>query len=330
MIKLIESSFSVQRQPLLKVDEVPPRFREPAIISGYRPFQCTPFQSLASVFNATNETLNFWTHFIPTWYFIWRLLTLRETLDFCNDTYTASFLAYMLTCCTYPLISCSAHAFSNMSGVARDICYFLDYGALSLYSFGAGMMYRSYVLPKRFMSQPFLDLFAYGCVVFPILSTLSACCSRFSTTPSVVKILRLGAFVLPFSWMSTPLAYRLIFCDEIDECASSSLPYHASQFASAFFAAFVYALHVPERLYPGKFDIVGHSHQLLHIGGIMATHFQMHAALLDLEERRTMLTAGGWVPSPSWVINSAVLVALADAIIIVAFSLKVLKKHKWS
>lgn len=330
MLGLHDWSVGLRRQSLLTVDQVPPSHREPAIITGYRPHQSTPAQCLASVFVAHNETLNFWTHFIPAWYFVWKLIDLGTvTLDFYNDSYTCAFLAYMLTICVYPLISCSAHAFSSMSDSARHICYFLDYGALSIYSYGAGILYRSYVLPRDLLgSAAFCTVFTYGCLVCAILCTVSACYSRFTASPLALKILRLGAFALPFAWMSLPLLLRLVQCAEIDECGAASLSHHARQFVVAIFGAFAYALHVPERLAPGRFDIVGHSHQWLHICGILATHEQMHGALLDLQERRDLIVRSGGLLSQTWVVNSAVFVVLVDAAIIAAFSSFVLKEDK--
>ena len=45
-------------------------------------------------------------------------------------------LVFLLPACLYPFASCCAHTFSSMSPRVRHICYFLDYGALSLYSLG--------------------------------------------------------------------------------------------------------------------------------------------------------------------------------------------------
>jgi len=45
-------------------------------------------------------------------------------------------LAYLLSCCIYPLASSCAHTFSPMSARARHVCYFFDYAALSMYSLG--------------------------------------------------------------------------------------------------------------------------------------------------------------------------------------------------
>lgn len=67
---------------------------------------------------------------------MWRFLVLSYSLDFCRDAYNWPFLVYMLLVCLYPFTSSCAHTFSTMSTHARHICYFFDYGALSLYSLG--------------------------------------------------------------------------------------------------------------------------------------------------------------------------------------------------
>lgn len=68
---------SVPRSPpaatakaLLRWDEVPDDFVECFILSGYRRLPCTAQECLASVLKPTNETLNFWTHFIPLLLFL--------------------------------------------------------------------------------------------------------------------------------------------------------------------------------------------------------------------------------------------------------------------
>lgn len=53
-----------------------------------------------------------------------------------EDPQARPLLAYLLTCCIYPLASSCAHTFSTMSTHARHLCYFFDYAALSMYSLG--------------------------------------------------------------------------------------------------------------------------------------------------------------------------------------------------
>lgn len=69
-------------------------------------------------------------------YFLWRLLVLAGGPGFRAEPYHWPLLVFLLPTCLYPFASCCAHTFSSMSPRARHICYFLDYGALSLYSLG--------------------------------------------------------------------------------------------------------------------------------------------------------------------------------------------------
>lgn len=69
-------------------------------------------------------------------YFLWRLLALAGGPGFWAEPYHWPLLVFLLPACLYPFASCCAHTFSSMSPRARHICYFLDYGALSLYSLG--------------------------------------------------------------------------------------------------------------------------------------------------------------------------------------------------
>nr|KAG5692367.1 hypothetical protein BaRGS_007980 [Batillaria attramentaria] len=54
-------------------DEMPEHFHEHFIVRGYRHPKSSAWQCILSLFDATNETLNFWTHFLPSWYFLWVL-----------------------------------------------------------------------------------------------------------------------------------------------------------------------------------------------------------------------------------------------------------------
>lgn len=134
--------------PLFHKDEMPEHFHEHFIERGYRHPKSSAWQCVLSLFDATNETLNFWTHFLPSWYFMWVLKGLAETLDFQHDPYTWPLLCYMFACCIFPLASAVAHTFNTMSEKARHVCFFLDYSALSLFSFGVAMSYYAYCFPS--------------------------------------------------------------------------------------------------------------------------------------------------------------------------------------
>ncbi|KAM6434988.1 membrane progestin receptor delta isoform 1-T1 [Liasis olivaceus] len=128
---------TIKLPQIFRVHQVPRIFWEEGIMSGYRHPKSSALDCVLSSFQLNNETVNIWTHFLPTWYFLWRLVMLSYCLDFWSDAYSWPFLAYMTLVCLYPFTSSCAHTFSTMSTHARHICYFLDYNALSLYSLGS-------------------------------------------------------------------------------------------------------------------------------------------------------------------------------------------------
>lgn len=67
--------------------------------------------------------------------------------------------------------------------------------------------------------------------------------------------------------------------------------YHQKHMLMTLLASFFYSAHLPERLAPGCFDYIGHSHQLFHVCVILATHMQMEAILLDKNLRKEWILA---------------------------------------
>lgn len=114
-------------QLLFHREQVPHVFREIGIFTGYRNPGSSPKQCLRSAFTLTNETLNFWTHFLPFWYFVWTFRDFCSNNSFIADTYNWPFLAYLCTLCAWPFVSCMAHLFSVMSEDVRHLCFFVDY-----------------------------------------------------------------------------------------------------------------------------------------------------------------------------------------------------------
>ncbi|XP_068963722.1 membrane progestin receptor delta isoform X2 [Petaurus breviceps papuanus] len=286
---------SIKLPQLLRVHQVPRVFWEDGIISGYRRPTSSALDCVLSSFQMTNETVNIWTHFLPTWYFLWRLLALAEGPGFWSEPYHWPLLVYLLLICLYPFTSCCAHTFSSMSPRARHICYFLDYGALSLYSLGCALTYGAYAMPSSWLSSPLHQLFVPTATVNSLLCTCLSCYSRFLEleNPLLSKVLRTVAFAYPFFFDNLPLFYRLLLCSSGGfSCGQEALSAnHSYHLLCALLTGFLFASHLPERLAPGRFDYIGHSHQLFHICAVLGTHFQLEAVLADMGARRDWLAA---------------------------------------
>uniref|UniRef100_A0A3B3CNZ4 Progestin and adipoQ receptor family member VI n=1 Tax=Oryzias melastigma TaxID=30732 RepID=A0A3B3CNZ4_ORYME len=298
-IRLPTDMLSFKLPQLFDIHQVPKVFREDGIISGYRHPRSSALDCLLSSFQMNNETVNIWTHFLPTWYFLWRFFLLCSTVNFLSDSYTWPLLVYMLLICVYPFTSCCAHVFSTMSPESRHICYFFDYGALSLYSLGCAISYGYYVMPDCWVNSWIQQHFVPIAVGNSLFCTSMSCYSRFVELqfPQRSKALRTGAFVVPFLFDTVPLFYRvLLFC--WGGCGmGDALSNHCYHLLFAFLTCFLFTAHLPERLAPGRFDYFGHSHQLFHIAAVVGTHFQMEGVLADMASRRLWLQTHSSAPS---------------------------------
>ncbi|KFQ24266.1 Membrane progestin receptor gamma-B, partial [Merops nubicus] len=161
-------------------------------------------------------------------------------------------LAYLLTCCIYPLASSCAHTFSTMSTRARHICYFFDYAALSMYSLGSALAYSAYIFPPEWLHSTFHHCYVPVAVLNTAVSTSLSCYSRFLEVeqPRFSKASRTLAFVYPYLFDSIPLFYRFYQC-RVESCTDPALLLHYKHTACAFLTCFIFASHLPERLAPG-------------------------------------------------------------------------------
>uniref|UniRef100_A0A452SQ49 Progestin and adipoQ receptor family member 5 n=1 Tax=Ursus americanus TaxID=9643 RepID=A0A452SQ49_URSAM len=272
---------------------LPPQvFHEQGILFGYRHPQSSATACVLSLFQMTNETLNIWTHLLPFWFFVWRFVTALSVTDIQNDSYSWPLFVYMGTSCVYPFASSCAHTFSSMSKNARHICYFLDYGAVNLFSLGSAIAYSAYSIPDVMVRTAFHDCYVPLAVLNTILSTGLSCYSRFLEVqkPGLCKMLRVLAFAYPYTWDSLPIFYRLFLLPG-ESAQNEAILSHQKHMAMTLLASFFYSAHLPERLAPGRFDYIGHSHQLFHVCVILATHMQMEAILLDKTLRKEWLLA---------------------------------------
>ncbi|TSX17012.1 Kinesin-like protein KIF23 [Bagarius yarrelli] len=263
---------------VLTINQVPKVFHEDGIMSGYRYPYSSAKDCLLSIFQLTNETLNIWTHFLPTWFFLWKLLLVLIEEDW-QDSYCWPLLVFLLSCCLYPLTSSCAHTFSTMSERARHICFFLDYGALSFYSLGSAITYSSYIFPEKWVNSVFHKYYVSTALFNSVFCTGLACYSRHVEKMKVKlgKILRIVSFAYPYLFDNIPLFYRIFVCVGKDCTVNEATTVHYQHTALTLLTGFLFASHLPERLAPGSFDYIGHSHQLFHVCAIISTYFQLAA-----------------------------------------------------
>ncbi|XP_058485592.1 membrane progestin receptor gamma-B-like [Solea solea] len=323
------------------INQVPKVFHEDSIISGYRHPRSSATDCIRSLFQLTNETLNIWTHFLPTWYFLWKLVTVMVMQTAWQDAFTWPLVIFLFSCCVYPLASSCAHTFSSMSVRARHICFFFDYAALSFYSLGSAFIYSAYVFPDKWVNSFFHRCYIPIALFNTVICTALSCYSRLGLPflqynhdivkrfpecqrPRFSKCLRVFAFAYPYLFDNIPLFYRVFLCvgDGCTDNDTNFLHYH--HITLAFLTGFLFATHLPERLAPGSFDFIGHSHQLFHVCGILGTHFQMNAVEQDMVTRRSWLLQNSIPITFFSTVGVALLCLVVNLIIIMLYSLPLL------
>ncbi|XP_042311965.1 membrane progestin receptor epsilon [Sceloporus undulatus] len=280
---------------LLRWDQVPEEFVECFILSGYRRLHCSAAECLASALQPTNETLNFWTHFVPLVLFAGQFGRLSGLLLL--PPWHPALLplwCYASGVLLTLAMSCAAHLFSCLSPRLRAAFFYLDYASISYYGFASTVAYYYYLLPGLRLLEagalaallqrglgwqldPGAALQAYLALVLPValalaLACTAACCRSRAQGCAYPFAVRTFVFAAPLS-MACPIALEGLLFD-----LRARNPTLFRHFFRRYFwlmvAAFFNVTKIPERIQPGLFDIVGHSHQLFHLFTFLSIYDQ--------------------------------------------------------
>ncbi|KAK7910232.1 hypothetical protein WMY93_014916 [Mugilogobius chulae] len=299
-----------QPLPLLRHTDVPPRVIENFILTGYRFPNYSLRDCLLSAFRPTNETGNFWTHFLPVFIFFYHFVEVFgwESAPHGDDPFFYPLWNYFIGVFCLLMASSLAHLLNSMSIVVREVCFFVDYGTISAYTVGSSLAYYYYIHPRAGLwqtqeqkdfsvdtTQEFTQS-SYAMVDFDVffnkfyipsactvaIICVLSCCNTRQKWRQYRYVIRTLVFLLPFFISSTPIFYRLL----------TKSPYFnkSSSFASSSTMAVFFYRHcfwlllsavfniskIPERFAPGRFDIWGHSHQWFHCFTFLSILDELH------------------------------------------------------
>ena len=284
---------------LVDFDQVPPFFREPFIISAYRQCNSTAWYCFKSLFQATNETINIWSHFLALLVFILRFVYVFTKHNPWQDSHVYPLLCFAFGICIMLVMSVGAHLFNCMSIKARHICFFFDYSAISVYTFTAGQVFYFYSRPVdtdwMIFNTPSLFLGISAAISFA--STL-ACCYSFAQRNRFDAFVKAGTYSSSWLFNTSPYLTMLSLCNTPSTC-SSALSVHYFARHCLFYAGgtLAYVSRIPERLMIGVFDVLGHSHHFLHILCCIGAADEFSAVELDMVQRREVI---GRLPAPTF------------------------------
>lgn len=250
---------------VLHWDELPHWQRDNHHIhTGYRPASFSFLGSFQSLGYLHNETVNIYSHLLPAMlsvpaaYQLYRALAPRYQTA--ADSDLAAFGCFFAGAAFCLGMSATYHTISNHSPTVARIGNALDYiGIVGLIvgSFVPSVFYGFYCVPElQHCYWTMICTIGFGCVCVSIVPQFR--------TPRW-RPFRAAMFVGMGLSAIFPVLHGLSIFG-IDRMRQQiGLSWLLLQGFLYILGAGIYAARVPERLYPGKFDIWGSSHQIFHV-----------------------------------------------------------------
>ncbi|CAL1540778.1 unnamed protein product [Lymnaea stagnalis] len=268
----------------LSREEIPILFHEPHVMKGFRPLHYPWMSYFLSLFQWHNELLNIWTHLLALIMVLVRASMWWTEFDLLRDPYMWPLSVGIITMIILYVCSSGAHCFQNRSELVHYTCFMFDYAGIGLYGFGSTMLHYWYCLHESFMGSLSHQL---AIPVGAILAVLVCICCSISKTkykrpyPFTRRIWQMSSVASIYIWLIFPIWYRIWLYVHTGEW-DPSFKHHIRQMCWFTLGGFFFGSDIPQRFFPGTFDIIGHSHQLFHICIFMTTYEQLSALYLEL------------------------------------------------
>ena len=257
-------------QQLLDWDELHDWQQDNAyILSSYRPASWSYKKSLQSISQIHNEFVNIHSHlfgavlFLALPFFTYGISSYRDSSVKAGDIIVFSTFFYGVATCF--LLSSTFHIIANHSPNVSAFGNQLDYLGIVILMWGStipSVYYGFYCDPKlQKIYWSIVSFLAILCVIATINPGFRG--PKFRPYRSLMYI-GLGFSALGF------VIHGLILYGWKTQNARMSLSWMAWMAAFNMIGAIAYPARVPERFAPGKFDIYGNSHQILHVMVIFA------------------------------------------------------------
>uniref|UniRef100_A0A3P8RJ34 Progestin and adipoQ receptor family member 8 n=1 Tax=Amphiprion percula TaxID=161767 RepID=A0A3P8RJ34_AMPPE len=264
--------------PVRDVD-VPPLFRQRFVLSGYRPPGLPLRCYVLSLLQIHNQTLNVWSHLLAAGILGFRLQG-PEGQGFSLDAASLPLVLYVFSAVMYLSCSAAAHLFQSHSEQLHDWFFFLDSVAVGVFQHGSALALSVYSADAAWTQSMLGKVFLPGSTLLA-WSCCSACCYA----------------KLHFHWLNplnrkfllqlvpTGTGFLLVIGPLVQRLTAQSW----SPVALFLLSFFFFSCPVPERFAPGRYDIIGHAHQLSHILSALGTLIQQEALFHDFLWRRPAL-----------------------------------------
>ncbi|XP_075247484.1 progestin and adipoQ receptor family member 3-like [Convolutriloba macropyga] len=268
---------SCHQLPLTNYAAIPPYLRgNRFVLTGYR-VNYSAKHCIYSVFQCSNELVNIWSHLLG--FLLFAVLYLRDVLSYLpkegalwNDyaifTITIAMFGYCMLCST------GFHVFNSHSQRCYSVWLAIDVSGVAVGALGcylSGVYYGFYCYP--FWRTVYAIMVGFMCVSVLGCQVYDALRQTHSTLRSVILFGCLGAMSV------VPVTHWVCLENGLSPTVQVFLPKVFIMYSLLVGAMVLYLAKLPERLFPGTFDLAGHSHNLWHLMVLIALCYWHKSAL---------------------------------------------------
>ncbi|KAI5306281.1 hypothetical protein KEM56_001585 [Ascosphaera pollenicola] len=239
------------------------------ILTGYRPMSNSFKGSVRSLSYLHNETVNIYTHLLPSLLLIPSSIiiigALRTRYESATHADVVAFSCFFIGAAVCLAMSATYHTISNHSPRVARIGNAMDYlGIVGLItgSFVPSVYYGFYCHPHlQMLYWVMICSIGIGCATVSVFD-------RFRSPEW--RSFRAGMFVSMGLSAIFPVIHGLLMFGVAQMKLQIGLYWLLLQGFLYILGAYLYAIRVPEKWYPGRFDLLGSSHQIFHVLVVLA------------------------------------------------------------
>ncbi|OKL63130.1 hypothetical protein UA08_01627 [Talaromyces atroroseus] len=272
---------------LLHWDELPAWLRDNRHIhTGYRPASASFLVSFQSLSYVHNETVNIYTHLLPSLVALPAGVRLYQILapryQSASPADISVFVCFFVGAAFCLGMSATYHTISNHSPAVARVGNALDYVGI------VGLITGSFIpsVYYGFYCAPNLQLIYWAMISAIGLGCIFVCLMPQFRTPEW-RPFRALMFVSMGLSAVFPVVHGLWLYGAKQMTPQIGLDWLLLQGFLYILGATIYAARVPERLLPGRFDIVGSSHQIFHVLVVCAAISHLTGLLCAFDYRHS-------------------------------------------
>lgn len=219
-------------------------------------------RSLSTIWELHNETANIWTHLYGAFHFLLALHSFLKLSDATRWQDVAAVALYQLCVVVCFVLSTIYHTFSDHSEPMHRFGNELDHLGIVLVMWGTGISGAHFTFS---CAQHSSQRHAY----FLLLTVVGVACGVFTLRPKFRTPAYRTIRFLVYCALGASLFLPVVHGGVVFGAGSLAERMHLKSFLGLalinFSGAALYAARIPERWFPGTFDLLGQSHNWMHV-----------------------------------------------------------------